>query len=68
MCRDLDQKGAFCVGKGSEENHDIPGSGDMADSPRDGYPTRSLPDSSVEIGTQIGRYSFSASWARAVSE
>jgi len=44
------------MGKGSEENHDIPGSGDVAEPPKDGYPTRSLPDSSVEIGTQIGRY------------
>jgi len=53
------------VGKDREENHDIPGSGDMAESPtrsfadlspKDGYPTRSLPDSPEEIGTQIGRY------------
>jgi non-specific serine/threonine protein kinase/serine/threonine-protein kinase len=53
------------MGKDREENHDIPGSGDMAESPtrsfadlspKDGYPTRSLPDSPEEIGTQIGRY------------
>jgi WD40 repeat protein/predicted Ser/Thr protein kinase len=44
------------MGKGSEENHDIPASGDMTESPKDGYPTRSLPDSSAEIGIQIGPY------------
>jgi len=53
------------MGKDREENQDIPGSGDMAElpthrfadlTPKDGYPTRSLPDSPEELGTLIGRY------------
>jgi hypothetical protein len=53
------------MGEDREENHDIPGSGDMTElptrrfadlTPKDGYPTRSLPASPEELGTLIGRY------------